>query len=87
MSQHTYLLAVAAYFRAHPNEDIDNWTLMQIGGSQAWRSRVSECRTKLGMHIPRPREVRSASGAKTTLYRYVPPAQAWAQARLFEGAA
>ena len=82
MSQHTYLLAVAAHFRAHPNEDIDNWTLMEIGGSQAWRSRVSDCRTKLGMNIPRPREVRSASGAKTTLYRYVPPV-ALKQAGLF----
>lgn len=88
MSHHTYLDAVAAYFRAHPHEDVSNWTLMEIGGSQAWRTRVSECRTKLGMNIRSPRLQRSKTGAVTSWYRYQ-PAVVPVQAGLFqsEGAA
>lgn len=79
----TYLDAVADHFRRFPNQDVSNWTLMEIGGSQAWRTRVSECRTVLGMNILKPRLVKSASGAVTTLYRYV-PRPVPEQARLFD---
>lgn len=68
--------AVASYFRAHPHEDVSNWTLMEIGGSQAWRTRVSECRTVLKMDIAKPRLSRSESGAVTSWYRYRPAVEA-----------
>ena len=35
---------IEAYFRAHPRQWIDAETLMELGGSLAWRTRVSECR-------------------------------------------
>ncbi len=49
--QGTYRDAVAEHFRAHPNAWIDGLTLSGIGGAYAWRTRVSNCRTELGMQI------------------------------------
>ena len=42
---------VARFFRAHPDCWIDASRLLQLGGMYGWRSRVSECRTQLGMKI------------------------------------
>ena len=70
---HPFRDRVANYFMAHPNQEVSNWTLMELGGSQAWRTRVSECRTQLGMAIPRPRIERDERGVATTWYRYNAP--------------
>ena len=42
---------VAAYFRAHPDQWIDASVLQEIGGRYASRTRISDCRTQLGMVI------------------------------------
>tara|TARA_Y100000588_G_scaffold344850_1_gene391470 strand:- start:4179 stop:4502 length:324 start_codon:yes stop_codon:yes gene_type:complete len=42
---------VARFFRDHPDCWIDASRLLQLGGMYGWRSRVSECRTQLGMKI------------------------------------
>jgi hypothetical protein len=70
-----YSSRIPAYFRAHPGEWISMQTLAKIGGTGGWRSRVSDCRTKLGMHIEnRQPRVRVASGETITQseYRYLP---------------
>ena len=47
----TRLRRVEAWFRAHPGVWVDGLTLAKFGGAYAWRSRVSDCRLKLGMRI------------------------------------
>ena len=42
---------LARFFREHPNTRIDGRALAAIAGNYAWRTRVSECRTLLGMDI------------------------------------
>lgn len=42
---------VAAFFREHVNEWVGALDLETVGGRQAWRTRVSDCRKKFGMHI------------------------------------
>jgi hypothetical protein len=70
----TYTEKVAAYFRAHPGAWIDGRVLETIGGRYAWRSRVSDCRTRLGLTIEN--QVRTLRGADGTVltrvseYRY-----------------
>lgn len=70
---------VAAYFTARPGCWIDGVTLESIGGRYAWRTRVSDCRTELGMVIEnRQRRQTDAEGRRWTLseYRYVPAVEA-----------
>lgn len=66
----TYRDAVAAYLKAHPGEWVDGLELARIGGAYAWRSRLAETRTQLGMTVEnRQRKV----GRRTVSeYRYVP---------------
>jgi hypothetical protein len=69
---------VAAFFKARPNEWIDAVALEGVGGRQAWRTRVSECRRQ-GMNIEnRVRRERNVIGDGYTVseYRYVPEATA-----------
>ena len=42
---------VAECFRRREGEWVNGLELAQIGGAYAWRTRVSECRTQLGMDI------------------------------------
>lgn len=75
MNTKTFVDAVASYFTAHPGEWIDGLTLETVGGRYAWRSRVSDCRTELGMHIEnRLRRVERSDGSKVVKseYRYTP---------------
>lgn len=69
---------VATYFRARPNQWIDARELEAIGGRMAWRSRVSDCRTQLGMTIEnKQKTVMGPDGKrawKQSLYRFVPKA-------------
>ena len=62
---------VARYFKAHPHTWVSAYTLMQIGGALAFRTRVSECRTQLGMTVENKVE-RDANGVAQSYYRYVP---------------
>jgi len=79
----TYRDLVAHYFKAHRGLWIDGNQLAAIGGCYAWRSRVSDCRTQLGMAIEnRQRKV----GRRTVSeYRFVPPSQP-VQASFFQEA-
>lgn len=65
---------VAALFRARPNQWIDGLDVATVGGAYAWRSRVSNCRTELGMVIEN--RVRTVPGKSTRVseYRFVPNA-------------
>lgn len=75
--------AVRLYFEAHPLEWIDAQDLMKIGGSLAFRTRVSECRRKHGMRIENKQDRTMADGvfydehrkiilSVKSYYRYVP---------------
>ena len=74
-SKGAFLDRVAEYFQAHPEEWIDATVLQNIGGRFAWRTRVSECRTQLGMEI----ENRQRRTQRRTIseYRFVPKGQAF----------
>lgn len=62
---------VAQEFRARPHEWVNAYQLMQIGGALAFRTRVSECRTQLGMVIGNDVR-RDKNGVATSWYRFVP---------------
>lgn len=69
--------AVAQHFRAHPGEWLDGIEFQHIGGIYAWRSRISGCRTELGMVIEnRQRRIKRPDGSMFVVseYRYVPAA-------------
>ena len=68
----TYRDTVAAYFKAHPGQWIDGLELARVGGAYAWRTRVSECHTQLGMDIENEVRHMPNSRRKVSLYRYVP---------------
>ena len=70
----TFRDRVAAYFIAQPHVWINAVQLETIGGRQAWRTRISDCRRELGMNIENRQWVgRSRCGAfKVSEYRYVP---------------
>lgn len=71
----TYRDALAAYFNARPNEWIGGLELATVSGMYAWRTRVSECRTQLGMNIQN--RVRTLeNGVKVSEYRVVTPSAA-----------
>lgn len=62
---------VAAYLRLHVNEWVDGRVLATIGGYAAWRTRVSDLRTKRGMQIEnRWRNVTDAQGHTYRLSEY-----------------
>lgn len=64
---------VANYFKGRAGEWVDARELESVGGRQAWRTRVSECRCQLGMDITnRTRRVKTANGTVFTIseYRY-----------------
>ncbi len=84
MSEHTYTQAVADLFRARPGEWLDGLEIARAGGAYAWRSRVSDVRTQLGLVI----ENRQRKVGKRTVseYRYQGAAVP-VQSGLFEGAA
>ena len=75
--------AIAAHFQAHPSQKISAYTLMQIGGALAFRTRVSECRRQLNMDI-RNEVKRDRNGVATSWYWFIPkPTAQPEQAGLF----
>lgn len=85
MSQtQTFRDKVAIYFKSRPNVWVDAVTLEFVGGRQAWRSRVSDCRTELVMSIEnrqrRPGRVEGrVCGPVISEYRYVPASESTAE--------
>lgn len=63
--------AVAEYFRANPGRWVSAYELMKVGGSMAWRTRVSEVR-RMGLNIEN-RVDRDSQGVAQSFYRYSPP--------------
>lgn len=66
---------IASYFRERPSRWIDGKDLAKHFGGYGWRTRVSECRTELGMTVEnRVRRVKSSSGLVYAIseYRYLP---------------
>lgn len=76
---------IADLFKAHPGEPLSAYRLMQVGGAMAWRTRVSECRTLLGMRIDCTIE-RDTNGVAVSYYKYSPKTEP-AQADLLKGVA
>lgn len=66
---------VAAYFQAHPGEWVSALTLAQVGGLLSSRTRISECRRHLSMHIENRTRRVSGPGGRWVVYsefRYTP---------------
>ena len=70
----SYRDRLAAYLRARPGQWLDGLELAREAGAYAWRTRLSECRTQLGMTVEN-RERKTPSGVTKSEYRYTPPAQ------------
>jgi len=67
----TFTKRVAAYFGTNAGRWIDGRELETIGGRYAWRSRVSDCRTQLGMDIEnRQRHVKREDGSSFVISEY-----------------
>ena len=64
------LQTLAAYFTSHHSQWITTGELERVGGRNAWRTRVSECRTKLKMHVEN-KQYRDAEGIVHSEYRYL----------------
>jgi hypothetical protein len=61
---------VASFFKETPDKWIDGRVLSRIGGTYAWRTRVSECRLQLGMNIQNRQ--RRGKGHTISEYCYIP---------------
>ena len=72
MSQ-TFRDAVAARLTARPGQWVDGLELAGVGGAYAWRTRLSECRTQLGMTVEN--RMRKVGRRVVSEYRVVAPAQ------------
>ena len=66
----SYRDLVAALFRTLPGIWIDGDSISQIGG-KGWSTRVSDCRTQLGLMIENRRQ-RERDGSTLSQYRYLP---------------
>src|SRR5205809_4901098 len=78
--------AIADYFKAHEYIWVGSSMLMDLGGALAWRTRVSDCRTELGMFIENRQErIELADGGIVvqSSYRYRPHPQIGPAAHLY----
>lgn len=66
------LAAVAAYFRAHQGQWVSALEIAKVGGLLSSRTRVSECRTVLGMDVENRTE-RQPDGSTRSFYRFKGP--------------
>ena len=83
MTRQTFRDQVAAFLQRHPNQWLPAIRFEAVGGRQAWRSRISDCRVELGMQIDnRVYRVKRADGATYTQseYRFVPKPEPEVQA-------
>ena len=75
MSRAAFLDRVEAYFKARPLQWIHAREFETVGGRQAWRSRIAECRTQRGMDIENRQErrtVEDGSMVTDSFYCYTP---------------
>lgn len=65
--------AVAEFFKEHQGQWIAASALADIGGTLAWRTRISEARRQLGMHIENRQEKDYVGGVLNvrSYYRYL----------------
>ena len=66
---------VRSYFEQRPNQWIDATQLEGVGGRQAWRTRVSDCRRLHHMFIENRQHVMTSAHGnvyKISQYRYCP---------------
>lgn len=65
---------VADYFKARPGVWIDGRAFESVGGRYAWRSRIADCRTELGMDIENRQRRVTQDGRtfKISEYRFLP---------------
>ena len=72
--RHARLQVLAEFFRKRSGQWVDSIELELIAGRCAWRSRVSECRTKLGMTVEnRQTRIKKKDGfAVLSEYRFLP---------------
>ena len=67
-------LAVYEYFKAHPLTWTSTETLERVGGRNAWRTRLSECRR--GVRVPERLNIVNRqsriTGTVISEYRYIP---------------
>ncbi len=78
VSRATFTSRVAVFFLSHPHEWVSAIALESVGGRQAWRTRVSECRRTLRMDIRnRQYSVTRKDGSKFQLseYCYIPSSE------------
>ena len=71
---HSFTQRVAEFFTERQGQWIDGKSLALIGGGYGWRTRVSNCRTELGMDIEnRQRRIKREDGSTFIVseYRYV----------------
>lgn len=78
----TFRDRVADYLRGNAGQWVDGLVLQHIGGAYAWRSRLSDCRTQLGMCIENRQ--RKVGDRTVSEYRFVPRAEP-VQASLLDG--
>lgn len=64
----TYRDIVAAYLTARRGQWVSGMDLAKIGGAYAWRTRVSDCRTQLGLTIENRVRAR-LDGVRVSEYR------------------
>lgn len=67
----TFTERVADLFRSYPHAWIDGNVIAKVGGCYAYRTRISECRTLLGMRIEN-RVRKTTNGVRVSEYRYIP---------------
>ncbi len=75
MTRQNYLDRMEAFFREHPMEWLDARDLMPIGGTFAFRTRISDCRLKRGMQIDndlRRLTLENGEVIIKSFYRFVP---------------
>lgn len=66
----TFRDRLAEHFKARPGVWLNGLDLAKQFGAYAWRTRVSECRTQLGMNIEN--RIRRVGKVKVSEYRWVP---------------
>lgn len=70
----TLLQRLATHFKSHSNEWIDGLDLQSVAGSYAWRSRLAELRTKLGLDVENKLE-RNDGVVKSSYMLHMPARQ------------
>jgi len=77
----TFRDRVSHHFKLHPGEWVGSYALMAVGGTMAWRTRISDCRLQLGMDIEN--RCRKSGEITVSEYRYAPPVTLLPAGRLF----